>query len=385
MLINFRRKRMLGLARGPFTLFCVLIIFIFINCHCYIGISDCICPQKIYEITTRRNILAPAFAQLAPAGSELSPYTQANSLGENETAYFCIMFNKILAQVSNTLSSRETDQSDNHSEPFLNNSETPRSNKRNRETKSNDSTPEQDLKRIREKSSENLNTSSDFSEKSYSDLLEMDEDTLKLIIGTLIKESEERTKTHITDSLQPVQDILEKVKLVEQTVLTLRNDVERIHDEQRKNNVIVYGLAETNSETRDDIAKVVEGLSNSLKIGTIDYDDAFRLGQRKNGLTRPLIIKLIRYRDKQAIFAGAKNLQGTKISITNDKSKETRIAELSLKKKKADILKHNPKVKCTLRSLKLKVSDGNYTATFAYDPNINDIVELPGDGISMQS
>jgi hypothetical protein len=79
MFINFRRKRMLGLARGPFTLFCVLIIFIFINCHCYIGISDCICPQKIYEITTRRNF----------CGEELAKYFNASGRCFKKREYEC--------------------------------------------------------------------------------------------------------------------------------------------------------------------------------------------------------------------------------------------------------------------------------------------------------
>jgi hypothetical protein len=224
----------------------------------------------------------------------------------------------------------------------------------------------------------------------------MDEQKLKTIIGTLIRESEERTRstiqetearttTHITDSLQPVQAFLDKVNLVEQSVLTLRNDVERITDEQRKNNIIIYGLEEVGRENHTDIAKAIEGLSKSLKLPTIDYDDAYRLGHAKKGSTRPLIIKLIRYRDKQQIFNAAKNLKGSKLSISNDKSKSSRIAEAALRKKKADIMKQFPRAKCQIRNLKLQVEDGTSRTIFMYDTTINDVAEVGEGGASMES
>jgi hypothetical protein len=120
-----------------------------------------------------------------------------------------------------------------------------------------------------------------------------------------------------------VQVIAEKVKIIERSVLSLRNELDRIQDDQRKNNVLVYGLTESSSGSYCSYSyycycKTMESLSSSLKISNIDYDDAFRLGKPKSGQIRPLIIKLIRYQDKHRIFAAANNLRGTQISISNE-------------------------------------------------------------------
>jgi hypothetical protein len=308
------------------------------------------------------------------------------------------MFNKLIAQVTNTISNRENDDSELLESSAVKTPKTSKSNKRIRKKDSDESSPEQELKRVRDKSSE-ISTSSldlDQTDDSYSDGLEMNEEKLKLIIGALIKESEERTRItiqetevrtaiHITDSLKPVQEIAEKVKIIEQSVVSLKNEVERIHDEQRKNNIIVYGLIENNPGRYEDIEKTIESLSNTLRIPTIDYDDAFRLGQPKSGQNRPLIIKLMRYKDKQRIFAAANNLKGTRISISNDKSKELRISDASLRKKKTEILKSFPSAKCQIRNQKLMVTNGTNVTIFRYDATTKGIIEIQEEEVTMQT
>jgi hypothetical protein len=186
-----------------------------------------------------------------------------------------------------------------------------------------------------------------------------------------------------------VQVIAEKVNIIERSVLSLRNEVDRIQDDQRKNNVIVYGLKESGSGSYENIAKTIESLSNSIKTSKIDYDDALRLGQPKLGQIRPLIIKLIRYQDDQRIFAAANNLRGTRISISNDKSKDLRISDASLRKQKSEILKTCPSAKCHKRNQKLMVTIGEDKTILppTYDDILatnKDVIEFQEDEITMQ-
>jgi hypothetical protein len=133
----------------------------------------------------------------------------------------------------------------------------------------------------------------------------------------------------------------------------------------------MYGIPEQVSEKLADLHKAIEGLSNSLKIAKIDYDDAFRLGKRTTDKTRPIFIKLIRYRDRQDIFNSAKNLKGRNISIRNDTTKEMRIAEAALRRKKSEIQKSHPSAKISIRNQRLTVKDGTTTSNLQYDP-VND-------------
>jgi hypothetical protein len=84
--------------------------------------------------------------------------------------------------------------------------------------------------------------------------------------------------------------------------------------------------------------------------------------------SRPIIIKLIRYRDKQNIFNSAKNLKGSNISISNDKTKEMRIAEAALRRKRSEIQKSHPSAKINIRNQRMTVRDGTTTTTLQYDP-----------------
>jgi SepF-like predicted cell division protein (DUF552 family) len=310
------------------------------------------------------------------------------------------MFNNIISQIASSISSSSRDSNDS----FSNNKEqteelsqpkviikTPLCNKRNRATRSADVTPEQDTKKLKETNGDSEpeqseSDNSDFeSSSSKSDtegtknfIVTMDESRLLEMLKTQFKESEDRMAYMITTKLKPIEESIRKFSLLEAKLVSLQKENERLHQELQKNNIIVFGIPEISGETTD-VHKVIEGLSNSLKIAQIDYNDAFRIRKYNKDKARPLLIKLLRYRDKQAIFNAAKNLKGSSISISTDKTKEARIADAALRRKKSEIQTSHPHVKLYFRNQKLIVKDGSVTTTLCYDPSTNDVHTVADD------
>jgi hypothetical protein len=290
------------------------------------------------------------------------------------------MFNNIISQISSSISNtsnrRESnlDISEGSESNSQSNTSDTSSNKRRRALRSLEVTPEQDSKRICDEGSESdCNSSDSYSEVRESDPPEMDEQKLAGLMKTLLQESEDRMSYLISTKLKPLEELVTKIGRVECSVNNLQREVGRLQQEIKRNNIIVYGIPEPNNETPADITRAIEGLSNSLKIAKIDIDDAFRLGKHLSGKTRPLLIKLLRYREKQNIFKAATALKGTSISISNDKTKEARIAEAALRRKRIEILKDRPKVNIRIRNHKLYIRDGSHTTTLIYDATTNGI------------
>jgi hypothetical protein len=312
------------------------------------------------------------------------------------------MFNNIISQIASSISSNNNSRDSNES--ISNNIEqteeliqpevvikTPLCNKRNRATRSADVTPEQDTKKLKEtdrdsEPEQSESDNSDFeSSSSKSDtevtkncLFKMDESRLLEMLKTQFKESEDRMAYMITTKLKPIEESIRKFSLFEAKLVSLQQENERLHQELKKNNIIVFGIPEVSGETTD-VQKVIEGLSNSLKIAQIDYNDAFRIGKYNKDKARPLLVKLLRYRDKQAIFNAAKNLKGSSVSISNDKTKEARIADAALRRKKSEIQSSHPHAKLYFRNQKLIVKDGSVTTTLCYDPSTNDVRTVADD------
>jgi hypothetical protein len=292
------------------------------------------------------------------------------------------MFNNILSQFTNSIANRSSEASEtsetNGVDQLVKTSKPKSYNKRSRASISFDSSPEQDLKRLRDRTSEEESCESGTDIEETKSAPDMDEERFANLMKDLLKESEERMISLLTSKLKPLDLILNKIDQVETTVVNLQRDAQKLQQDNKRNNIIVYGIEETKDEKAAKIHDVIEGLSNSLNIARIDYDDAFRLGKHQPNKTRPLLIKLLRYRDKQNIFLAAKNLKGTSISISNDKTKETRIAEAALRKKRAEIQKINPRAHVTIRNQKLTIKEGPNTSTLFYDSATNDVMEEAG-------
>ncbi|KAH8022024.1 hypothetical protein HPB51_020634 [Rhipicephalus microplus] len=116
-------------------------------------------------------------------------------------------------------------------------------------------------------------------------------------------------------------DLVPRLNELESTVRDLKNTVEfldhrndDLENSLRRNNLIIYGLTETEKETPDQLLETVHELIN-VKLG-VKYENIerwHRLGtQRKNSSPRPVIIKLIDFRTKTQILRKQENLKDKK-------------------------------------------------------------------------
>jgi len=116
-----------------------------------------------------------------------------------------------------------------------------------------------------------------------------------------------------------------------------------MRSEQTRKNLIIFGYQESEREGWKDISLLIRDLGQKLQYnGRIDYDNAFRLGPKMRGKSRPILLKLMRTVDKFKILGLTKNLRGTSISIDEDFTPEERKIKVILRKKASELRKSFP-------------------------------------------
>lgn len=119
--------------------------------------------------------------------------------------------------------------------------------------------------------------------------------------------------------------VAEQQKLVEELTAT----VDDLNNRLRRNNIIIKGIAEESTEIPEQLETTVRTfLSDNLNVTPGVFERIHRLGQKRQDFHRPIIIKLLDFRDKMAIFRNAPKLKNLniKVWIENDYSPKIRLA-----------------------------------------------------------
>jgi hypothetical protein len=119
--------------------------------------------------------------------------------------------------------------------------------------------------------------------------------------------------------------------ITEAKVEKLNNEVHKISRRERQRNIVIFGVKEGATEKWTDVESHIAGLASKLGITQIDYDQAFRLGKRMAGKTRPILVKLLRTRDRLHILGLRNKLKGSKIFISEDKDQNERMKDKILR------------------------------------------------------
>jgi hypothetical protein len=165
---------------------------------------------------------------------------------------------------------------------------------------------------------------------------EMDEKTKdffrELIKGSevstarLIQQSEERTANLIKSETTNI--VCELTQNYQQKLSEIQKEIRQIDNEVRKKNVWIHGLPEVANEKWQDLDKAIVDLRTQMGLSKdFDYDDVFRVGKPRVGHTRPVLMKLVRLRDKKLMMSKRGTLKGTKIFLSDDVPKDTRIKD----------------------------------------------------------
>ena len=132
------------------------------------------------------------------------------------------------------------------------------------------------------------------------------EEKLKLL------ESQLAIQKSVTDNLVEDRSRLNK------TIEDLEDELDDQQQYSRRNCLLIHGVEEKQNENVE--AAVMDIVDNKLKATVLknDISRMHRLGRRKQGRPRPIIVRFISYRQRKNIFDVKKRLKGQGILITEN-------------------------------------------------------------------
>lgn len=128
------------------------------------------------------------------------------------------------------------------------------------------------------------------------------------------------------ENMEKMECVKEKIKEIQATLSQLKNEHRIQEDRSRRSNLRVDGITEDTDETWEAVeCKVLELFKRELSLDNIEIERAHRTGKRKgDGKPRTIILKLLRFKDKERILRHASQLKDTNIYINEDFSQATR-------------------------------------------------------------
>ncbi|XP_037501748.2 uncharacterized protein LOC119375606 [Rhipicephalus sanguineus] len=128
-----------------------------------------------------------------------------------------------------------------------------------------------------------------------------------------------------------VSDCVKRIAELENNIKGMNRKIEELENRSRRSNLIVYGVEEQQNESFQKLHDFVskEIFEDTLDIKTAGIERIHRLGRTREGepKNRPIILKLLDYRDKVKILQSCSKLKGSGFSISEDYSfgvRETR-------------------------------------------------------------
>ena len=150
---------------------------------------------------------------------------------------------------------------------------------------------------------------------------------LEVSIENIYKENHELKKLNMEhkaqiDNLETEVDYLKnRVAATEQDNTNTKEHVLRLETQQRRDNLIFYGITETQGETdRDCYRKVVDVMSkmNIHEAMNIRIVRCHRTGHSNKNRPRSIIVKLHWFGDRSRIWEARKNLKGSNIWLSEN-------------------------------------------------------------------
>lgn len=116
-------------------------------------------------------------------------------------------------------------------------------------------------------------------------------------------------------------------------IATLRACTDDAENRQRRNNLLFLGLPDSKSETWKESEEAVV-LFCSDKLGVVldpdNIDHAHRLGSFVENKTRPIMVRFVRFKDRESVLTSGIKLKDTGFSVREDFSRPVRIARKKL-------------------------------------------------------
>ncbi|CAH1239564.1 Hypp5317 [Branchiostoma lanceolatum] len=192
----------------------------------------------------------------------------------------------------------------------------------------------------------------DHQKELYSSLIELQEKNFRTFLETILESTNKRLD-HLVKEVQEIRDSLQysqkdieegksassqyeqRINEIEAELSQLKadsttsvNKMDYLENQSRRNNIIVDGIPDSKEESWEESEqKVRVMIKEKLKLDPrkIEIERAHRNGRFQPGeRPRPIVAKLLRFKDRLTILQNAKNLKGTGIYINEDFSDAVR-------------------------------------------------------------
>lgn len=153
----------------------------------------------------------------------------------------------------------------------------------------------------------------------------------------------------------------------QESVTALERRLDELDNRSRRSNLIVYGYLEDDRENQKDLDVEINEkiIRNVLKLEPVAIERIHRLGKATTNKVRPVILKLLDFRDKNKILKNCSKLKGSPFAIGEDFS--PRVREIRRNLWKAAKVKKASGDKVSLVYDKLKINN----ALFSWDEESN--------------
>ncbi|XP_077536026.1 uncharacterized protein LOC144148352 [Haemaphysalis longicornis] len=126
-----------------------------------------------------------------------------------------------------------------------------------------------------------------------------------------------------------VTDCVNRIADLECSMAVMAKKLDDLENRSRRSNLIVYGVSEQEHESPEQLetAVVKEVFNDVLDVSISGVERIHRLGRAKQGdepKPRPVILKLVDYRDKANILKNCSKSKGSSISVSEDFSQPVR-------------------------------------------------------------
>lgn len=163
------------------------------------------------------------------------------------------------------------------------------------------------------------------------------------------------------------------IKRIQMENQELKQRIVELEDRSRRNNIVISGVPETAKETWDDTeAVVVELFKSKMNLEKIVIERAHRVGKKKADGTRPIVCKLLNFKDKERIRKNSFKLKDSGVYINEDFSVNTRNARYYLRQFSKSMKSKGAQ---TVRMSYDKLFIDN--KMYKFDNEINSVIEIP--------
>ena len=165
--------------------------------------------------------------------------------------------------------------------------------------------------------------------------------SIEKVVGEL--EASHHVQRAVIDGLVSNKNKLEALHRTDQRrIHKLEVDLEDLQQYSRRTNVLIHGIEEEEKEDTD--KKAHDLFTEQLGLPLVEKDIArsHRLGKKTEGRNRPIIVRMLSYRQKKAVYDKKSKLKGTKVAIKENLTKERYDFYKECKEK------YGPKNVCTL-------------------------------------